>query len=131
MEFKNVDIGDYFVTVLILSSLNKYAYGAIQDDLMCYVPGFCTNSTVIGYAQADIPRQCLTACQDYQGCHWFSFKPEDELCLFLDDCQHLEQDNCQDCVSGQAECPVLQCDVSGLCIVRLFNFPEKKILLYF
>ena len=58
---------------------------------------------------------CLHFCQKLDGCEWFTYHPENNLCVALSDCIQLNSTSVA--LSGQVECPDLygQCRINGIC----------------
>ena len=85
----------------------------------CFVPGECTQSSLISIKETDNVAICLDFCKDNEDCNWFTFVPYASVCELLADCGELDDTNCKDCISGQRECEAPKCDIPGLCQVSL------------
>ncbi len=71
-------------------------------DLQCWIPGNCQGILIDEGTTAD-GNSCLDLCKANDDCVWFTFNPADESCVFLEDCQEVNED-CTDCLSGQRQC---------------------------
>ena len=58
--------------------------------------------TVVSADPANNANSCLRLCQANQQCSWFTFLPDSNVCVQLQDCPNFLP--CSSCVSGQQEC---------------------------
>jgi hypothetical protein len=112
------------ITTLLLLTLSFLGLTMGQD---CFVPGGCVNSSLVGFSQTSDSRGCLEDCQVKDGCNWFTYREQLNLCELFNDCNSLDQD-CTECVSGEVSCPAYQCDIEGTCYVNIFwNLEKAKV----
>ncbi|TRY71929.1 hypothetical protein TCAL_14859 [Tigriopus californicus] len=87
-----------------------------QKGLQCFVPGECLDSQILGATPTNSSRECWRHCQSVTGCTWFTFYKDSQVCTPLSGCLRLSNEKCQDnCISGEEECPEVQCGVHGRC----------------
>ena len=83
----------------------------------CNESGMCHGTLIDGISASDA-NSCLGLCQNNPACLWFTYLPQDQLCIQLADCSDLLP--CIDCLSGQRQC---QADGSmNKILVRNGNF---------
>ena len=87
------------------------------EDLQCFLPGECTNSTLLSFQTTTDQYECLNICKSQAKCTWFTFKLETKVCLLFETCGNVDATLCPQCVSGQRECspPEPICWVQGYC----------------
>ncbi len=54
-----------------------------------------------------------SACDAYDGCHYYTYFPSDSHCILFVDCPSLDTGACNDCVSGQPGCDLGGGDDTG------------------
>ena len=88
-----------------------------KGDLQCFLPGECTNSTLLSFQTTTDQYECLDICKSQANCTWFTFKLETKVCLLFETCGNVDATLCPQCVSGQRECspPEPICWVQGYC----------------
>jgi len=47
--------------------------------LQCEISGECTGE-LIGFSSQNSSAECLSSCKDTDGCTWYTYGPEDEIC---------------------------------------------------
>jgi hypothetical protein len=104
------------ISTLLLLTLSFLGLTIGQD---CFVPGGCVNSSLVGFSHPSDSRGCLVDCQGKDGCNWFTYSEQFNLCQLFNDCQSLNQD-CTECVSGEVSCSAYQCDIEGTCLVNIY-----------
>ncbi len=57
------------------------------------------------HTEYDVPSEglCMTICQTFERCNWFTYKQRDLTCSLMADCEVLDQ-TCTDCLSGESRC---------------------------
>ena len=87
----------------------------IQFISSCFIPGECQNSSFLQEAITLGENSCLHYCERMPECRWFTYHPENSLCVAMSDCVSLDES--KNAVSGQTQCPDLdnQCWVKGIC----------------
>jgi len=78
----------------------------------CGKHGGCYD-TWLSVKQTEDYGRCLTECQFFEGptpCKWFTYHTDTKHCLLLEGCKRFDSQNCTDCLSGEASCPLLQDD---------------------
>ena len=85
------------------------------DTLQCFVPGECENSALLSQSITLGENACLHFCQKVEGCEWFTYHPENSLCIALSGC--FQKNYTTTAILGQQNCPDLntQCWTHGLC----------------
>ena len=91
-----------------------------QDIIGCFIDGDCQDSRLAAETQTSSPSKCLAFCQSNSQCNYLTHYEDLGACLAWIDCQTFSQD-CQDCVSGDQDCPDLECSVQGSCIGTLVD----------
>ena len=81
----------------------------------CFVPGECQHSTFLDESITLGENSCLHFCQEIKGCQWFTYHPENSLCVATADC--LKLNSTGDAISGMFNCSDLdnRCWVKGIC----------------
>jgi hypothetical protein len=115
------------ISTLLLLILSLLALTMGQD---CFVPGGCVNSSLVGFSQPSDSRGCQVDCQVKDGCNWFTYREQLNLCEQFKDCNSLDQD-CTECVSGEVSCSAYQCDIEGTCNVSIFCNLKKAEVNFF
>ena len=64
--------------------------------------GICINSTFLTTKPNIINSvDCLTACKNYDGCNYVTFRPDIySLCLLFQTCSELDINSCPTCLTG-------------------------------
>ena len=63
--------------------------------------GICTNSTFLRAKLNLNELDCLTVCQNYDGCNYVTFRHDNtNLCLLFQTCSELDIDSCPTCLTG-------------------------------
>jgi len=98
VRFKNLSI--YAVSISFL----------LFKDVECYARGECGSSQFKAFAVLDTPKECHQFCleQDTFFCNYFTHYIDESNggCFAYVDCKEI-LDNCLDCVTGRADCPLL------------------------
>ena len=100
-----------------------------SEYLKCFVPGECRDSQIVDVTSQNDSRSCLHHCQGTRGCEWFTFYEDSKACASLSGCLDLNATFCDNCISGEMECPEFICGAKGKCFgamegVRLVNSTE-------
>ena len=66
--------------------------------------GICINSTFLKVElNLNGPTDCITACQNYDGCNYVTFKSDDtNVCFLFQTCSELDTDACPTCSTDGA-----------------------------
>ena len=67
----------------------------------CFLSGRC-DGTLLYFAVAENPDECLDACKSDPECSYFSFDSSDNFCILTTNCQTV--DECDTCVYGNRGC---------------------------
>ena len=67
----------------------------------CFVAGECRRSSFIRESVTLGENSCLHFCQQVTGCQWFTYDPNDSVCMTFSDCNELVIQDCPHCLSGQ------------------------------
>ncbi len=70
--------------------------------------GECTLSPFVEQWPAEDAQECLEICREYQGdCNYFTYYGEngDDLCVGFRDCVELSSSGCDECYTGNVNCP--------------------------
>ena len=59
-------------------------------------------------------QECLEACQETEGCDYFTYYRTRGDCVMFANCVALSSNSCGDCVSGNSSCPDLICGAPGM-----------------
>ena len=94
---------------------------ALSSGQQCDIKGECFNATLNGISITDNAKECLKECKDVLDCKWFTYNPDGQVCEFLNNCDEINDKNCPNCLSGQATCPIYQCNLSGLCMGNIIH----------
>ena len=65
----------------------------------CFVAGECVEGLVSGVSVVDTVGECVDFCTESDGCQYFTYAMEDNICLALDECPDLSTSNCGSCIS--------------------------------
>ncbi|TRY80100.1 hypothetical protein TCAL_01997 [Tigriopus californicus] len=102
--------------VLFFCTLHVSWASSNSPGIQCFVPGECLDSQILDARPTNTSRECLTQCQSLTGCEWFTWYTDSTVCTSLSGCLSLTQDKCgSNCISGEQECPEIQCEVHGRC----------------
>ena len=106
-----------FFTLTLLLLIGKCQSIATHSDLQCFLPGECTNGTLLTAQASTNEYECLDLCKSQANSTWFTFYPETNGCLLFESCGRVDETHCQLCLSGQKECsaPEPECWVQGFC----------------
>jgi hypothetical protein len=86
-------------------------------SLKCDISGECTQSYLVTGLVTGNQIACLEKCRENTRANWYTFRQDIGFCELFEDCTIIEDEDCKDCVSGEAKCPTYQCGLSGLCEV--------------
>jgi len=89
----------------------------ISEHHQCYVYGQCQELSVDFSYQEDA-EGCHSFCGKLDGCNWWSWEPEQSLCMAFDDCTASggpDSHICPDCISGEKLCPARECHQQFKC----------------
>jgi hypothetical protein len=87
-------------------------------SLKCDVSGECTQSYLVDELFSTDKKSCIEECRDNSRANWYTFRPSNSFCELFANCTIVDNENCNDCVSGEAECPTSQCNLEGICEVN-------------
>jgi len=76
----------------------------------CYSRGECLLSSSIEFRALATPKECHQLCLDMPNCEYFTHygsQSQDFGCFAWANCMDVGQD-CADCVSGSADCPLIE-----------------------
>ena len=86
---------------------------AQDSSIGCFVAGECAGGLATGLANLDTIGECVDFCNTISSCHYFSYGPNDNVCLALEECPLVSTDNCPACISGDSSCSSKICGVPG------------------
>ncbi len=89
------------MTFRLLISLFKKGFVCLID-LECWIQGNCQGILIDEVTAAD-SNACLDFCMANDECLWFTYNPDNQECVLLEDCQEVDLD-CTNCLSGQRQC---------------------------
>jgi len=99
------------VPILLLLSLSGSS--VFGQEIGCFVPGHCINAPFAAFsATTDSVDSCHRFCKSNINCNYFSFlgeDPDNDLdngCFVYVDCPFFSEDDCENCFSGDADCPL-------------------------
>ena len=110
------------LSLSVLAILSSHIYAQEDTRIGCYVDGECVNSVSVGFFTSNGTTSCYDFCQDTTGCNYFTNHPSIDLCFAFLDCVNFSNEECTDCTSGEAICPVLKCDLNSECIGTILGF---------
>ena len=79
----------------------------------------------------DSPLNCLRLCtsEERLNCTWFTYNPQvnDDNCELYQTCGNVSADTeCgTKCISGEADCPKVECNLDGMCQVSMKGTKNK------
>ena len=59
------------------------------QDIGCFVPGRCDDSTEVGISFPPDSNDCLQDCKDNPACFYFSYTLADDFCVQFVECDNL------------------------------------------
>jgi hypothetical protein len=86
-------------------------------SLTCDVSGQCTQSYLVGQLFTNDQKSCIEECRDNSRSNWYTFRQSNRFCTLFANCTKIDDKICNDCVSGEAECPTAKCGLTGICEV--------------
>ncbi len=87
----------------------------IVDDT-CFNSGSCgVGSPFVGYQTAQSLEECRESCDQNSNCGYFSYDPNNALCLMYAECENFSPSNCPECSSGSSDCELQKCFKTGFC----------------
>jgi hypothetical protein len=86
-------------------------------SLKCDISGECTHSYLVDQLLTNDKISCIEECRDNARAKWFTFRPTISFCELFANCTIIDDEQCNDCVSGEAKCPTSQCNLEGICEV--------------
>ena len=98
------------------------------DPIGCFVQGECVDSTVSGVYFDEKINDCVDSCQSVLECLFFSYLPDDGVCIIYEDCPKLSIDSCPACVSGDSICPNKICEVEGMFLLNINSLLYKNTI---
>ena len=107
---------DFLLIQLISVSLIAFTSGQ-----QCDIKGECFNATLNGISITDNAKECLKECIDVLDCKWFTYNPDGQVCEFLNNCEEINDETCPTCLSGEATCPLYECNLHGLCMGNIIH----------
>ncbi len=82
----------------------------VGTDIGCYVVGECLGGAVyVDFEVDETPEQCHEFCINADGCNYWTHYGEDVDdygCFAYANCPEFSADGCDDCVSGEQDCPL-------------------------
>ena len=83
-------------------------------DPGCFTPGECARSLFLDTVAAPDPQSCLEACRESgDDCAYFTHYGDLSSCVLFADCVEFNINSCDQCFSGNVECPDLVCGSPG------------------
>ena len=73
--------------------------------------------------------ECLMFCSSTSGCEFFTHYSADDTCFAFVNCVNYSEGSCFDCLSGDADCADVSCNVPGRCdgtLVDFFSVTSKQ-----
>ena len=102
------------------SSIGPSTTTSTEAPNVCYEKGECLYSNLLEVTYASSAQNCLKDCRDFNGCKWFTYKQNHQLCELFESCEYLTGNECgEDCITGQVSCPDEQCGLNGRCQVKI------------
>jgi len=89
----------------------------ISERYQCYVPGQCQEYSINFKMNADADG-CQKFCGLNEACNWWSYEPEQSLCVLFTNCTESGEPDkvvCPDCISGERLCPPRTCHGAFKC----------------
>jgi hypothetical protein len=86
-------------------------------SLKCDISGECTQSHLVDQLLTNDKNSCIEECRDNSRANWYTFQRINSVCLLYENCILIDDEFCNDCVTGEAECPTSQCNLEGICDV--------------
>jgi coenzyme F420-reducing hydrogenase gamma subunit len=87
-------------------------------SLKCDISGECTQSYLVDEIITDDKKSCIEECRDNARADWFTYRLSSSFCELFANCTIIDDEHCNDCVSGEAKCPTSQCNLEGICEVN-------------
>ena len=104
--------------MLQLISVCLIAFTSAQQ---CDIKGECFNATLNGISITNNAKECLKECKEDLDCKWFTYNPDGQVCEFLNNCDEINAESCPNCLSGEATCPLYQCNLQGICMGNIIH----------
>ena len=101
------------LSAVVASLIDRLDAQKPNSTIGCFVAGECVNGTAIGLIAADSISKCVDFSGTLEGSNYFSYSPEDNLCLVLAECPQLSLEACPNCISGDATCSSEICNYEG------------------
>ncbi len=99
-----------------------------NGENICEASGQCLNSILLAGELRKNATECLKSCKEYNGCKWYSYQPQVELCELFANCNEISETDCPDCVTGEVDCDIFKCNVIGQCQVKLLKSLDIIVL---
>merc|ERR1712241_1035879 len=90
---------------------------SISEHRQCYVFGQCQEYS-IDFSKQENAEDCHSFCGKLEGCNWWSWQPDQSLCLAFQNCTVAGAPSdaiCPDCISGEKLCPSRECHQQYKC----------------
>ncbi len=84
-----------FASVLLIA-----AFVGVSSGQQCNVKGQCVGD-VLDFSFPTTSLDCLEACQDTDGCTWYSFDTSSSFCGSYSTCDYVDAELCPACQSGR------------------------------
>lgn len=84
-----------------------------QLDIGCNIPGECLHGSSTGLEIVDSVEECISLCESRDACFYYTFSPDDGLCIEYADCEEVSTDACENCLSGNKNCLESPCKIPG------------------
>ena len=98
----------------------------------CNLAEVCTDGNLLKIVDSQNSKECLTYCQKLENCGFFTFLNDSTFanCQLYENCY--ETSSCENCISGEVNCPNFSCQLPGLCFVSLnvSNYVHKIHYIY-
>ena len=93
---------------------------SVAAALQCDVAEICSDGNLLKIVDSPNSKECLAICKDLENCGFFSFLNDSPTsnCQLFEDCD--ETSPCENCISGEVNCPNFSCQLSGLCLVNFW-----------
>ena len=67
----------------------------------------------VGITNLESPQECLSYCRGTTDCEFFTHFSTDNACFAFINCVEFNNNDCDDCISGDKECADITCDSVG------------------
>ena len=109
---------------------NFFSSIVISFAIDCDIPGSCYDNIVIDASDEPNLDNCIQYCRDLNECSWYTYEPESLICGAFKSCDHISNQSCSSCLSGEVECPLSsECDIQGKCegkVANIIHSPNSR-----